>query len=115
MFALISGFIFVLGTNITCVCLHPGVVRTELMRYTGEGLFFWFPYILTCFHYLYAVISKSPKEGAQTTIHCAVSSDVPKYNGYYFSDCVPKKPSNNGMNSEDARRLWDLSENLVAS
>ncbi len=59
------------------------------------------------------MISKSPKEGAQTIIHCAVSSDIVKYNGYYFSDCAPKKPSLNAMNSEYARRLWIISENLV--
>lgn len=101
------------GTNITAVCLHPGAVRTELMRYTGEGLFFWFPYFMKSIHYIYAVVSKSPKEGAQTTIHCAVADDIPKYNGYYFSDCEPKKPSINGMNRQDAKRLWDVSKEMV--
>lgn len=101
------------GTNVISVCLHPGAVRTELMRYTGEGLFFWFPYFMRSIHYLYAVVSKSPREGAQTTIHCVVADDVPKYNGYYFSDCAPKKPSVNGMNGDDAKRLWELSDRLV--
>jgi hypothetical protein len=32
----------------------------------------------------YIAFSKTPTEGAQTTIHCAVDEDIPKHNGYYF-------------------------------
>lgn len=100
-------------TNITSVCLHPGLVRTDLLQYSGEGLFFWFPYLINSLHYFYKMISKSPEEGAQTTIHCAVDDDIVNYNGYYFSDCKPKKPSRNAMNRADAKRLWEISEKMV--
>lgn len=69
----------------TAVCLHPGIVRTELiLRHTREGFFWWVYYITRPFNIMYLAFSKSPAEGAQTTIHCAVADDIPKYNGFYF-------------------------------
>ena len=73
-----------LGTGVYTFSLHPGTVRTELLRYTGEGLFFLVPIVVKLGYPLYSVISKTSWEGAQTTIHCAVSDEVLKYNGYYF-------------------------------
>lgn len=102
------------GTSVTAVCLHPGIVRTELiLRHTREGFYWWVYYITRPFNITYTAFSKSPVEGAQTTIHCAVADDIPKYNGFYFSDCKPKKPSINARSGEDAERLWKLSEEMV--
>lgn len=56
-------------------------------------------------------VSKSPLEGAQTTLHCASSPSIEKQGGKYFSDCEPKEPS---YTSKDlAQKLWDVSEKLV--
>jgi hypothetical protein len=74
-------------TNILCVCLHPGIVRTEMVQEYIEALkrnvvalpiFLLFP--------LWMMLSKSSREGAQTTIYLAtVDFDyVKKFNGYYF-------------------------------
>jgi hypothetical protein len=65
-------------------CLHPGAVRTELLRYSGEGVFRWFPYILMLAYPIWLVTTKTPEEGAQTTIYCAVEDNLEKFNGYYF-------------------------------
>lgn len=108
------------------------------MRYTGEGVFRLLPILMNIFHVFYAVLSKSAYEGAMTTIYCAIDDDVPKYNGYYFrfsiikyflnskkfvdlqfrfltkkSDCKISKPYKNGLNREDAAKLWDISAKMV--
>ena len=64
-----------------------------------------YPVILTLF--------KSCEEGAQTTIHCAVADGLEKFNGYYFSDCVPKRPREHARRDEYAVKLWEISCKMV--
>ena len=70
--------------RVTAVSLHPGVVRTEIARdYTGKlNLYSLFYYLFVPFIY---VIGKSVREGAQTTIHCAIDDSVEQFNGEYFA------------------------------
>lgn len=100
-------------TSVAVFSLHPGSVRTELLRYSGEGLFFLVPFMLKVVHPFWCVVSKTCWEGAQTTIHCAVSDEALDSNGKYFSDCHPKRPSSHARNSENATKLWKLSEQMV--
>jgi len=101
------------GTSVTTYSLHPGTVKTELLRNAGEGLTFLVPIFLKIVHPIWCIISKTSAEGAQTTIHCAVSDDVLEYSGSYFSDCRRKIPSKNARNEENATKLWNLSEKMV--
>lgn len=101
------------GTGVTAVCLHPGAVRTGIIRYTGETMCRLFPLIVKIFYLCYMIVTKNPYEGSLTTIYCAVDEQIPKYNGYYFSDCAIKRPSRNALNDKDAKRLWDLSAKMV--
>ena len=71
--------------------LHPGVVRTELTRYIGDSLLSIFPFVFNLVAPFYAIFTKSCEEGAQTTIHCAVSDDIVQYNGCYFRYSIRKK------------------------
>lgn len=57
---------------------------------------------------------KTPVQGAQTTIHCAVSEDLENVSGLYFSDCKPKECSPLGKDDEVAKKLWDVSAKLVS-
>jgi NAD(P)-dependent dehydrogenase (short-subunit alcohol dehydrogenase family) len=99
--------------GVLCFSLHPGAVRTELMKYAGEGLFRWFPYLLRIVYPFWMIVTKSSKEGAQTSIFLAVEDEISKYNGYYFSDCKPKQPSKFARNQENASRLWEMSSKMV--
>ena len=101
--------------NVTCVSLHPGVIRTEIGRYLPES-YGWFVYGLVKLFSLpfYYWFFKSAKEGAQTSIYCAIHEDVVQHNGCYFTDCkVKSKVPSQAFSEEDARRLWDLSEKLT--
>jgi retinol dehydrogenase-12 len=90
------------------VCVHPGNVRTDVIRNLGV-----LSILAKVFYPFYWVISKSPVEGAQTTIHCALDERIPRLSGQYFSDCKPDKPSDDALDYEQAERLWDLSAQLV--
>ena len=45
------------------------------------------------FYLPWLVIGKSSYEGAQTTIHCAVDDDIPKFHGCYFRFLFKKYPN----------------------
>ncbi|XP_026764334.2 retinol dehydrogenase 13-like [Galleria mellonella] len=90
--------------------LHPGVIKTELGRHLDNTLF---PGARTIIGLLFTPFTKSIELGAQTTIYCAVDEKCADETGLYYSDCVPVKPSQDALNTEYAKKLWDLSVNLV--
>lgn len=94
------------GTGVTVNCLHPGYVKTELSRYmpaykSVSG------YLL---HPIFSLITKDSRQGAQTTSYCALSKDLEKVTGKYFSDCQEKEISEAGKDEKAAHRLWLISE-----
>lgn len=99
------------GTNVTVNSLHPGVIRTELSRHFTDTFGWYARLAMIIIVPISLWMFKSPKQGAQTTIYCAVSKDLNNVSGVYFSDCKPKEYLPNA-NDEDAKRLWDVSEKL---
>jgi len=96
------------GTGVTVNCLHPGTVATGYGR-DGDtsgvlafGVMVIKPFIL------------SAKQGARTSIYLASSPEVAGVTGQYFVKCRARKPSATAQDDEAARRLWKLSEELVA-
>jgi retinol dehydrogenase-12 len=69
--------------------------------------------VFYAFYPFWWVGSKTPVEGAQTTIFCAVDDSVPSSSGKYFSDCQVKEPTRDAQDCEAAKRLWDISVDLV--
>ncbi|XP_065344620.1 retinol dehydrogenase 12-like [Cloeon dipterum] len=90
-------------TGVVAYAVHPGVVATELGRHVPGGWLFqklgW--------------ILKNPVQGAQTTLHCALDEKLAEQNGLYFSDCSPARASGRARNKDDAKKLWEVSEDLV--
>ncbi|XP_038071167.1 retinol dehydrogenase 13-like [Patiria miniata] len=100
-----------MGSGVTVYALSPGSVKTELIRHMHGAL-------SLPFRVLFGVISlkflqKTAEQGAQTTIQCAVAEELRDTTGIYFSDCVPKTPSREALDEESARRLWEISAELV--
>jgi len=56
---------------------------------------------------------RTVESGAQTTIYCAVEEKIAEHNGRYYSDCKEKAPRPQAESAEDAKRLWDISEELT--
>lgn len=109
------------GTGVTAVSVHPGWVRTNLIRHSA-------PVFLQ--NALAGVLKLAgliePWEGAQTTLHALLSPEVPKHNGAFFSQTgMYRDRSKNGggwpMSSPNpqahddaiARRLYDESARIV--
>ena len=103
------------GTKVTINAVHPGVVLTELNRYVGETFGWIATVFLVCFYPIILLVFKTVKHGAQTSIYCALSPDLNNVSGRYFADCAEQKTSKHAMNDEDAKRLWEVSQNIVDS
>ncbi|XP_012689092.1 retinol dehydrogenase 11-like isoform X2 [Clupea harengus] len=97
------------GTGVTVYSLHPGIIHTELGRHFWPKLPLWKRILYQPFVHLI----KTPREGAQTTIYCAVEESLAKESGLYYSDCERKPAAPQGQDDEAGRRLWDLSHSMV--
>lgn len=97
------------GTGVTVYSLHPGVIRTELGRHLFPTLALWKKIIVMPL----MLLIKSPWEGAQTTIYCAVDESLADKSGLYYSDCAPKRPASQATDAAAAKRLWELSASMV--
>jgi len=72
--------------NILSCSLHPGGVRTELLRHITSN-----PILHTLESLLYPLMAffmKTPMQGAQTTLYCTMG---PIEKGAYYQDCKLKK------------------------
>ena len=88
--------------------LHPGVVTTEIWRNLEKMPFL--SILIVLFKPLIWFTFKNCKEGAQTTLHCALDDDeVLKNNGYlvkvgdYFSIIKILKKINNSLIKKKSR------------
>lgn len=95
-----------IGTGVTVNCGHPGVVKTDLGT-RGTDAHARATYWITSF------LGKTPEEGAQTSIHLAVSEEVEGVSGKFFSDCRQKWMPPWGTNSANAQFLWKASETMT--
>ncbi|XP_020655480.3 retinol dehydrogenase 12 isoform X2 [Pogona vitticeps] len=92
------------GSGVTVNALHPGTVSSELARHSS--VLYFLSKILPFF-------LKTPVEGAQTSVYCAVAEELDTVSGKYFSDCKPAYISPQGHNDETARQLWNVSCELL--
>ncbi len=110
------------GSNITAVSVHPGWVRTRLIRHSlpvwmQDGIF---RPMLRLFGQI------EPWEGTQTTLFAALSPTIKTQAGAFFSQTGSYRdksknsggwplvsPNPNAHDEKKARRLYELSETLV--
>lgn len=91
------------GTNVSANCLHPGVVATELVRS-------WPGWART----LYKMFMPGPERGARASIFLASSPTIAGVTGKYVDqNCKIAEPSPLARDAVAARRLWDVSAELV--
>ena len=60
------------------------------------------------------LILKTPWQGAQTTIYCAVAEELEGVSGRYFGDCREQVPKTAvSMDDQVAEKLWKVSSEMV--
>lgn len=128
--------------------VHPGTVNSDLTRHST---------LMTIFFSVFATFLKTPREGAQTSIYCALAEELHAISGKHFrwvwpqrrgqrsggfgagrrgdlppklnapssadhsqlppssdcSDCAPAFVAPQGRSQETARRLWEVSCELL--
>ncbi|NWI16189.1 RDH12 dehydrogenase, partial [Crypturellus soui] len=92
------------GAGFTANSLHPGSVCSELVRHSV---------IMTWLWKVFSFFLKTPREGAQTSVYCAVAEELDSVTGQYFSDCQPAYVSPRGRDDETAKKLWSVSCELL--
>ena len=93
--------------GITSYALHPGSVNTELGRYDfGASIYY------STFGLLYG---RTPVQGAQTSIYCAVEEGLEAKSGGYFRNCGLTKSTADSCNEGHMKKLWELSEQLTST
>jgi NAD(P)-dependent dehydrogenase (short-subunit alcohol dehydrogenase family) len=97
------------GTGVTANCLHPGVVRTGFGSADDTSGIEHLTVALGSPFYV------SAERGARTTVYLASSPEVADRTGGYYVRCREHRPSRAARDPEAARRLWEISEQLVAS
>jgi len=110
------------GTGVTAVSVHPGWVRTNLMRHSMPD---WLQTVTRPILRLMGMIE--PWEGTQTTLFAVLSPSVADQSGAYYSQLgiYRDKSANKGgwpLRSPNpvahdeavAARLWDVTEQAVA-
>ena len=94
------------GSGVTANALHPGFVATRFGDDSG-GI------MRTVLKVAKPIGAISPEEGAKTIIYLASSPQVAGVSGEYFYESKPTTPTAEARNDEDAKRLWEISEEIA--
>ena len=111
------------GTGVTVFSLHPGWARSNF----GSGGSLPIRVAMAVMRPISRLVSDSNEESAQTTLHCLLSDSAANHSGAYFSQSSVlyrdkqcrqggwpmETPNPNAKNIETAKRLVDLSYDVV--
>jgi retinol dehydrogenase-12 len=97
-----------LYNKIITLLLFLGVIGTDITRHLEDRFF-----LVQCCSPISNLFMKTPFYGAQTTLYCCLEDTIESESGLYYSDCAKKTPSRYALDSESAKKLWNISEALV--
>jgi len=82
--------------NITCNCLHPGVISTKLLKQN------------------YGDIGSAVQEGSENIVYVANSEKVEGVSGKYFVNQMPQSSATVSYEPGVQDELWEISEKMVS-
>src|SRR5713101_3161329 len=94
-------------TGVTANAVHPGFVASRLGRdgdSRGLGM--------VAFRLL-KPFALTPAQGAQTSVYVASAPELEGVTGGYWGKSAPATPKTPALDDDAARRLWEVSEQLV--
>lgn len=91
--------------HVSVYCVQPGLVKTDIgVKHTNPfHSFMW---------KLRRLSGMTPDKAAETAIYLATADEVASSSGFYWDKCKPKPSSERSKNTEDAARLWKMSEQM---
>lgn len=95
------------GTKKTANAVHPGVIQTNLGRHMNAVM-------RGSMGIGSALFMKNVHEGAATEVYVATHPSLSTVSGEYFADCNVARPRGDANDAEVAKKLWDVSEKIVA-
>ena len=96
------------GNDPTIYAVQPGLVQTDIGLKGNTWL-----------HSLAWKVrrkmsgNKTPAQGAATSIYLATAPEAADQSGKYWDNCAPKKSYSSSYDKDEARILWELSEDMV--
>jgi NAD(P)-dependent dehydrogenase (short-subunit alcohol dehydrogenase family) len=96
-----------LGPGQSAYSIHPGVIGTNLARSMGV--------MGKVFVFFLKLFSKSPAQGAATSVFAATAPELGGQSGTYLANCAVVGSSPEGQDAELAEQLWAVSEQIVAA
>jgi len=94
------------GTGVTTYSLHPGVVKTELLRYNESMC------IVSCFQACCCCCFMPATDGAETSLYCCLEPSISEHSGRYYSESRETRPKSYARDPALAEQLWKLSADL---
>ncbi|RQR79012.1 SDR family NAD(P)-dependent oxidoreductase [Burkholderia sp. Bp8977] len=94
--------------GITANALHPGLIGATGLHRHMRGPFNWIVSAAMLF-------GKTVPQGAATTCLLAAHPALNGVTGRYFADCRPAESSAFARDADLARRLWERTEEIIAS
>ena len=96
--------------SIIFVSLHPGNVYTDVTR----NYPFWLRHAYTICQPLFRFVQPSLSDGASTSVFAVATPEGDHLRGAYLERSSIAKPAAAALDPDSARRLLQLSEELVA-
>jgi NAD(P)-dependent dehydrogenase (short-subunit alcohol dehydrogenase family) len=95
------------GTGVTANCVHPGFVSTGFGHNNGG--------LMRVGMWISQLFARRADQGAETLVWLADSPEVSDITGAYFVDKRVVRPSHAARDADQARRLWQVSEAMLAT
>lgn len=96
-------------SGVTTYSVSPGMVRTGLARHSIKGS--WFKQVL--YNTVGRLMLRTPEQGCETILYCALSPDIEKLSGKFFFNCKESSLIAHAKDETVAKRLWEVSERHV--
>ena len=97
-------------TDVKVFSVSPGVVFTQLGRFTRQSLGLWYTLIAYPFMKL---LFRTPREGAQTSLFCCLDESIADKSGKFFRNLKEAQMMPHAESKADAERLWSVSLQFV--
>ncbi|XP_074640701.1 retinol dehydrogenase 13-like isoform X2 [Tubulanus polymorphus] len=97
-------------SGVTVNTVHPGICNTNIYRYMGfrSNSFLSLSFAPICY-----ALMKTSKDGAQTTIQCAVAEELQEVTGKFFSECREEALTESGCDDDVASKLYIETKKLL--